>query len=208
MGSPQRTPYHTQSSSEDHVSYSSSEAGSLPRETTLATRSRFTRHFTLRQSPSQSSSSSNLNAKGPLGLITVHQPSSGEPATANLVFVHGLGGGSEHTWSKNGVLWPRDLLPEQPPFRKTNVHIFGYDSDFKKSSTLNIHDFSKSLLNNLLNNPVVNQSNVCPPITHTPRSCLGSLAAPETIYYPQLCTSTCTLTIANRGIVSHHSRRP
>ena len=167
MSSPQRPSYHTKSSSEDHVSYSSSEAGSLPRQTTLPTRSRFTRHFTLRQSPSPSSSSSDVNAKGPLGLTTVHRPSLGESATANIVFVHGLGGGSEHTWSKNGVLWPRDLLPEQPPFRETNVHIFGYDSNFKKSSTLNIHDFSKSLLNNLLNNPVVNESNVCPPFLST-----------------------------------------
>ncbi|KAK7921724.1 hypothetical protein PG985_009746 [Apiospora marii] len=165
MGSPQRPPYHTQSSSEDHLSRSSSagwshsEADSLPRQSTLPNRSRFTRHFTLRQSSSQSSGISDVNTKGPLGLTTVHQPSSGDLATAHVVFVHGLGGGSEHTWSKNGVLWPRDLLPKQPPFRETSVHIFGYDSNFKKSSTLNIQDFSKSLLNNLLNNPVVNESN-------------------------------------------------
>lgn len=126
----------------------------------MPNRSRFTRHFILRQTSSQSSNVSDVNAKGPLGLTTVHQPSSGDLATAHVVFVHGLGGGSEHTWSKNGVFWPRDLLPKQPPFRETSVHIFGYDSNFKKSSTLNIHDFSKSLLNNLLNNPVVNESNV------------------------------------------------
>ncbi|KAK8861793.1 WD40 repeat-like protein [Apiospora arundinis] len=154
MGSPQRPPYHTQSSSEDRVSYSSSEAGSLPRQSTLPSRSRFTRHFSLRQSSSQLSNSSEVNTKGPLGLTTVHRPSSGQSVIANIVFVHGLGGGSEHTWSKNGVLWPRDLLPEQPPFQETNVHMFGYDSNFKKSSTLNIHDFSKSLLNNMINNPV------------------------------------------------------
>ncbi|KAK7981273.1 Type I Iterative PKS [Apiospora arundinis] len=93
------------------------------------------------------------------GLTTVYRPPSGGTAKAHIVFVHGLGGGSEHTWSKNGVLWPRDLLPKQAPFQETSVHIFGYDSNFKKSSTLNIHDFSKSLLNSLLNNPDVNVSN-------------------------------------------------
>ncbi|KAK8087439.1 hypothetical protein PG994_002413 [Apiospora phragmitis] len=121
MGSPQRPPYHTQSSSEDRVSCSSSAGWS--------------------------------HDCSPAVL--------GHPATAHIVFVHGLGGDSEHTWSKNGILWPRDLLPRQAPFREAGVHVFGYDSNFKKSSTLNIRDFSKSLLNNLLNNPIVNDSN-CP----------------------------------------------
>jgi hypothetical protein len=31
--------------------------------------------------------------KGPLGLVTVHRPS--EKAAADLVFIHGLGGGSK-----------------------------------------------------------------------------------------------------------------
>ncbi|KAK8133349.1 hypothetical protein PG984_005361 [Apiospora sp. TS-2023a] len=166
MNQPQG-PHFTDSSSEDQASRSSSagwsqfEAGPLLRQTTLPSRTRFSRRFSLRPTPSQSSTSNDINTKGPLGLTTVYRPTPACPSTAHIVFVHGLGGGSEHTWSKNGVLWPRDLLPKQAPFRKTSVHIFGYDSNFKKSSTLNIHDFSKSLLNNLLNNPDVNDAN-CP----------------------------------------------
>ncbi|KAK7947783.1 uncharacterized protein PG986_008669 [Apiospora aurea] len=107
------------------------------------------------------STNNDINTKGPLGLTIVYRPTSGSPSVAHIVFVHGLGGGSEHTWSKYGVLWPRDLLPKQAPFRDTSVHTFGYDSNFKKSSTLNIHDFSKSVLNNLLNSPDLNDGN-CP----------------------------------------------
>ncbi|KAK8038536.1 hypothetical protein PG993_006947 [Apiospora rasikravindrae] len=161
---PQRL-HLTESSSEDHGSRPSStgwsqfEAGPLLRQTTLPSRSRFTRRFSLRPPPSQSSTANDVNTKGPLGLTTVYRPSSGSSSAAHIVFVHGLGGGSEHTWSKNGVLWPRDLLPKQAPFRNTGIHIFGYESNFKKSSTLNIHDFSKSLLNNLLNSPDINDGN-------------------------------------------------
>lgn len=107
--------------------------------------------------PSTSSASStakgDANSKGPLGLTTITHPKEAEGVLAHIIFVHGLGGGSEHTWTKDGVFWPRDLLPSQDPFQNASIHTFGYDSDYKKSSTLNITDFSKSLLNSLLNNP-------------------------------------------------------
>ncbi|KAK8108331.1 NACHT and WD domain protein [Apiospora kogelbergensis] len=157
-------PRHRDSSSEEHASRSSSagesqsEVGPLARPTTLPNRSHFTRHFSLRQTSSQSSDSTDVSPKGPLGLTTVHRSPSGDISTAHIVFVHGLGGGSEHTWSKNGDLWPRDLLPKQAPFQGASVHIFGYDSNFKESSTLNIQDFSKSLLNSLLSNPGIHDA--------------------------------------------------
>jgi hypothetical protein len=37
----------------------------------------------------------------------------------------------------------------------TAIHSFGYDSNFKKSSVLNVQDFSNSLLHSLLHSPVV-----------------------------------------------------
>ncbi|KAK9769406.1 putative DUF676 domain-containing protein [Seiridium cardinale] len=101
------------------------------------------------------------NRKGPLGLTLVHQPPQQTRPVAHLIFVHGLGGGSEHTWIHDGVLWPRDLLPEEDAFEATSIHTFGYDSDFKKSSTLNIQDVSKSLLSSTLNNPYISASQ-CP----------------------------------------------
>ncbi|KAI0156339.1 hypothetical protein GGR57DRAFT_463109 [Xylariaceae sp. FL1272] len=155
------------SSSDGHSTHSTtlssmqSASYHADRHTTYGGRSRFTRHFSLRQNTSMSSSNSTDSAipgKGPLGLTLLHRPAEPE---AHIVFVHGLGGGSEHTWSKDGILWPRDLLPRQDAFQNTTIMSFGYDSDFKKSSTLNIHDFAKSLVNDLLNNPLVNGSK-CP----------------------------------------------
>lgn len=48
--------------------------------------------------------------KGPLGLSTLHVPDQGHTIVADLVFVHGLNGGSFSTWSKDhnpDCYWPR-----------------------------------------------------------------------------------------------------
>ncbi|KAH9887455.1 hypothetical protein F4778DRAFT_427699 [Xylariomycetidae sp. FL2044] len=128
-------------------------------KSSLGSRSRFTRHFSPRQSTTVSPSTSvksDKGRKGPLGLTLLHQAAENITPAAHIVFVHGLGGGSEHTWSKDDTLWPRDLLPRHHGFQNTTIFSFGYDSDFKKSSTLNIHDFANSLVNGLLNNPLIN----------------------------------------------------
>ncbi|KAI1328103.1 hypothetical protein F5Y16DRAFT_409969 [Xylariaceae sp. FL0255] len=128
-------------------------------------KSLLSRHFALssRQTAVSSEASTKVlaNAKGPFGITTVHRPISTINPIAQVIFIHGLGGGSEHTWTKDGVHWPRDLLPQQSPLQQAGIHVFGYDSDFKKSSTLNIYDFSKSLLNSILNNPDIRASQ-CP----------------------------------------------
>ena len=87
------------------------------------------------------------NDKGPLGLTTIFKPL--EKVIADLVFVHGLGGGSHKTWSKNedpALFWPQEWLPHDPGFRDVRIHTFGYDANWDKESILNIHDFAKSLL--------------------------------------------------------------
>ncbi|KAH7304039.1 hypothetical protein B0I35DRAFT_383123 [Stachybotrys elegans] len=101
---------------------------------------------------------SEVHAKGPLGLTTVYQPADQQAAIAQIVFVHGLGGDSERTWSKNDVFWPRDLLPIERPFERTAIHSFGYASNFKKSSILDMQDFSNALLQSMLHSPVIQGS--------------------------------------------------
>jgi len=80
--------------------------------------------------------------KGSFGLTTLHPRNDdfhlSHDFEAHTVFVHGLGGGSESTWTKDKVLWPRDLLPLEDGYRNTGIHSFGYDSDFKASNILNI----------------------------------------------------------------------
>lgn len=107
------------------------------------------------------SGESTEDLKGPLGLTTVHNPS--ESAIAELVFVHGLGGGSRSTWSKEpDLFWPQVWLPQDNAFRDVRIHTFGYKSNWDRTSTLNIHDFAKSLLGSLHDCPHIPKgSTVC-----------------------------------------------
>ncbi len=121
----------------------------------ISTRSQFIlRAISLRKA----SDSGIEDSRGPLGLTTVYKPLGN--VIADLVFVHGLAGGSRRTWTKNedpGLFWPQEWLPQDASFRDVCIHMFGYDSNWKKASILNIHDFAKSLLEWITN---------CPDIPH------------------------------------------
>ncbi|KAI1119197.1 hypothetical protein F5Y14DRAFT_396854 [Nemania sp. NC0429] len=84
--------------------------------------------------------------KGPLGLTTLFEPNG--QATADLIFVHGLNGGSRSTWSKagDGTFWPRDWLSCDDAFHDVRIHTFGYSSGLNRESVLDIHDFASNLL--------------------------------------------------------------
>lgn len=101
--------------------------------------------------------------KGPLGLTTLIEPLG--LAVADLVFVHGLGGGSRSTWTKDSdasLFWPQEWLQADAGFRDIRVHSFGYNSDLEKQSILNIHDFARALLGSLLDCPrIPRDSTVC-----------------------------------------------
>ena len=96
------------------------------------------------------------DSKGPLGLTTLYAPDNA--TVADLIFVHGLGGGSRSTWTKStetGSFWPQEWLPRDPGFQSTRIHTFGYNSDWDKESILNIHDFAKSLLGSIQDCPTI-----------------------------------------------------
>lgn len=102
------------------------------------------------------SSSATEDIKGPFGLNTIFCPT--EDAIADLVFVHGLGGGSRSTWTKSAnpeLYWPQTWLPEDESFRGARIHSFGYDSNWDKESALNIHDFAKALLGSIQDCPSI-----------------------------------------------------
>ncbi|KAK9778605.1 putative NACHT and WD domain protein [Seiridium cardinale] len=95
--------------------------------------------------------------RGPLGLRLLH--SSPEPLV-DVVFVHGLRGGSIKTWRKGDdrrFFWPQYWLPMEPGMRNASIHSFGYDSDWAstKTSILNVHDFGQSLLEQMRNSPYI-----------------------------------------------------
>ena len=92
---------------------------------------------------------------GPLGLRPLHL--SAEPLI-DLIFVHGLRGGSIKTWRKGNdprLYWPQNWLPLDPDFKNANVHSFGYNADFRdtKDSILNVHDFGRALLGEMRTSP-------------------------------------------------------
>ena len=68
--------------------------------------------------------------------------------SGSIVFVHGLRGGIESTWTKDGVTWPRDLLKLDIP--QSRIFSFGYDSavihsDVAEVTQGNLEDDAKSL---------------------------------------------------------------
>jgi hypothetical protein len=94
---------------------------------------------------------------GPLGLNTLSVPSCSF-ANADLIFVHGLGGGSRKTWMKSGdpsLYWPKEWLPNDEAFKDIRIHSFGYDSNWGKKSILGINDFADALLNSILDCPSI-----------------------------------------------------
>lgn len=92
--------------------------------------------------------------KGPIGLTTVHDP--GEDVVADLIFVHGLNGGSESTWTKNNIpslFWPSAWLPSDEAFQDVRIHTFGYASGLSRESVLHVPDFARSLLASIHDSP-------------------------------------------------------
>jgi WD40 repeat protein len=99
--------------------------------------------------PRGSSPSAGLEVDN-LGLHVLHQP--GPFAPLDIIFVHGLGGHSRKTWSKNhdpSLCWPELWLPCEAEIRKARIMSFGYNASLRvggPKSAANISDFAKELL--------------------------------------------------------------
>ncbi|KAK2798728.1 hypothetical protein FQN50_008766 [Emmonsiellopsis sp. PD_5] len=89
--------------------------------------------------------------KDPLGLSVLYSPDSGEP-TADIIFVHGLGGTSRMTWAYNrdeDLFWPEVWLPTEPDICTARILSYGYNAYFASqgpNSIAGISDFAKQLL--------------------------------------------------------------
>lgn len=89
------------------------------------------------------------NEPGALGLSLLHTPKAAP--NADIVFVHGLGGTSRKTWSKNNdpeLFWPLKFLPFEPDIASARILTFGYNANFRTASKVSISvlDFAKDLL--------------------------------------------------------------
>jgi hypothetical protein len=93
------------------------------------------------------------SSQDPLGLKVIHRPL--QDRRADIIFVHGLGGSSRMTWSKNKDLeffWPLKFLPLEPDINEARILTFGYNANFRPGSGKNkmsVLDFAKDLLYDL-----------------------------------------------------------
>lgn len=96
--------------------------------------------------------------RGPLGLTTLHEPE--DRAVASLIFVHGVGGGSQSTWSLDAGqhFWPRDWLSQDDLVKNARVLTFGYAWSFKQNMGLSVADIAKTLLQNMIDSPTIGRS--------------------------------------------------
>lgn len=116
--------------------------------------------------------------RGPLRLTSLHVPEIDHPI-ADVVFVHGLNGGSYSTWTFDGdpaKFWPKQWLAVDDVFRDARIHTFGYESSISKESILNIDDFARALVYSLCHCPKIPlNEKVCPnrsprPVAPSPSS--------------------------------------
>lgn len=73
------------------------------------------------------------------------------PAPVDIIFLHGLGGASQKTWSKYqdpDLFWPQQWLPLEPGISTARILTFGYNASFRSDGpqNTNISDFAKDLL--------------------------------------------------------------
>jgi pimeloyl-ACP methyl ester carboxylesterase len=83
-------------------------------------------------------------------LHVIHRPKG--KRKVDIVFVHGLGGTSRLTWSKNkdlDLFWSHNFLPLEPDIVHARISTFSYDPSFRPGSSRNVNtflDFAKDLL--------------------------------------------------------------
>lgn len=114
---------------------------------------------------------SDEQSRGSIGLQLLH--ASAQPLV-DMIFVHGLRGGSIKTWRKGSEhhnFWPQFWLPLEPGFENVNIYTFGYDSDWTDfdPSILDVHAFGQNLLEQMRNYPYLRDNGVGHPflVLHT-----------------------------------------
>ncbi|KAF8475002.1 hypothetical protein BDZ91DRAFT_712118 [Kalaharituber pfeilii] len=97
--------------------------------------------------------------ENPLALTTVYTPD--DPHKIDIIFTHGLGGGSRKTWSHDpcdySTFWPGEWLPQEEDlgFKEARIHTFGYNANYNGPVTsLAILDFGRDFIQTLWGSPL------------------------------------------------------
>lgn len=97
----------------------------------------------------------NTHVVNRFSLTEVHKP---DHANVDIVFVHGLNGHPQQTWTseKSHIFWPADLLPPILEDEKARILVYGYDADVISftdgASKDRIHNHAESLVATLTGN--------------------------------------------------------
>lgn len=132
----------------------------------------------------------------PLDLKVIYRPA--RDRAVDIIFVHGLGGSSRLTWSKNYRLefcWPLKFLPHEPDISEARILTFGYNANFRPGSGKNktsILDFAKDLLYEL----------------KYAKDELGPELEDLRMGEASIIASTCVLGRTNMNIAAHYLRSP
>lgn len=138
----------------------------------------------------------------PLGLSSLNEPLD---PLVEIVFVHGLGGGSRKSWSyehRLGCFWPGKWLTSDADFRHARIFTFGYSSTNSETvlSVAGISEFAQSLLNAL--NDTIKIRNSGRPIVLVGHS-MGGIVIKKVIVLLRLHTEACSSNV----IGFHNSKR-
>ena len=93
-----------------------------------------------------------------IGLTQVYTPRGDERKFVDVVFVHGLNGHPENTWTseKSKVFWPVQLLPPVIQEDNARILVYGYDADITSftagGSKDKIHNYAEQLVAELCAN--------------------------------------------------------
>jgi hypothetical protein len=88
----------------------------------------------------------------------------------DVVFVHGLNGHPQKTWTAhNGKFWPTDLLPVTLKSVKARILVYGYNADVyaygggdKNASSDQIHQHAQTMITNLSMERKSEERSECP----------------------------------------------
>lgn len=119
------------------------------------------------------------------GLTQVYAPIGG--GKVDVVFVHGLNGSPDHTWTseKSKIFWPAQLLPPILEEEKARILVYGYDADVVSftdgASRDRIHNHAEHLIAELAANRRIRKASERPIIfvAHS----LGGLVVKRALIY-------------------------
>ncbi|KEF62369.1 uncharacterized protein A1O9_00341 [Exophiala aquamarina CBS 119918] len=117
------------------------------------------RTSSLSELASLSSVQTSQETQFPSGVKVLYEP---QDPVVDVVFVHGLTGDRERTWTHpgNGVCWPRDILPQNLP--DARILTFGYDAYVVRArdqvASIDIAHHANDFLNCLANERMDSQS--------------------------------------------------